>query len=269
MGRLAGYGGSVYVASLLLEDCEDAWVNGTHGTASLETTLVKVGSGSAKCEMSSVVDGDYVMYEAISSTNLTGYSTIMCWAYATAGVAAGDLKIVLDSASGLPSSPETEVILPALTATTWKFCQCTEVTGKEIADSAAAICIGLEMHANAQNITVYLDEIRAAKVVAGIKSWTLDYVKEVQETTSFSDSGHKTFIPTLDTWSGSFEGYKDGAPLTIGSIVGLELQESSTATQQWRGSAILTAIHPAASVDGLITYSYDFQGTHALELATA
>lgn len=269
MGRLAGYGGAVYVASLLLEDCEDTWNNGTHGTASLETTLVKVGSGSAKCVMSSVVNGDYVMYEAISSTDLTGYSTIMCWAYATANVASGDLKIVLDSGSGLPSSPETEVILPALTASTWKYCQCTEVTGKEIADSTAAICIGLEMHAGAQDISVYLDQIQAAKTVAGIKSWTLDLVKEVQETTSFSDGGHKTFIPTLDTWSGSFEGYKDGAPLTIGSIVGLELQESSAPTQQWRGSAIITAIHPAVSVDGVVTYAYDFQGTHALELATA
>lgn len=269
MGRLAGYGGSVYVASLLLEDCEDTWNSGVHGTASLETTLVKVGSGSAECIIASAVNGDYVMYETISSTDLTGYSTIMCWAYATANVASGDLKIVLDSGAGAPSSPETEVILPALTASTWKFCQCTEVTGKEIADSTAAITIGVEMHAGTQDMTIYLDDIRAAKTVAGIKSWTLDYVKEVQETTSFSDSGHKTFIPTLDTWSGSFEGYKDGAPLTIGSIYGLELRESSTATQQWRGSAILTAIHPAASVDGLITYSYDFQGTHALELASA
>lgn len=103
-----------------------------------------------------------------------------------------------------------------------------------------------------------------AASVAGIKSWSLDYSFTALESTGFDSSGHKTFIPGIDEWSGSFEGYKDGAPLTVGTEIALELEESSTANQEWTGQAIITAIHPATSVDGLVLYSYDFQGTAAL-----
>ena len=101
--------------------------------------------------------------------------------------------------------------------------------------------------------------------VTGIKSWTLDYVFDALEGTGFDSSGHKVFKPGLDSWSGSFEGYKDGAPISlVGTEVALELEESSTANQEWTGQAILTGIHPMSTVDGLVTYSYDFQGTGAL-----
>lgn len=104
---------------------------------------------------------------------------------------------------------------------------------------------------------------------AGIKSWTLDYVFTALETTGFDTSGHKTFIPGIDEWSGSFEGYKDAAPISIGTEVALELEESSTSNQEWTGQAIITAIHPSTSVDGLVLYSYDFQGTATLTKASA
>lgn len=110
----------------------------------------------------------------------------------------------------------------------------------------------------------YAGSVYIGSNIAGIKSWTLDYVMSVAETTGFDSSGHKTFIPTIDEWSGSFEGYKDAAPQTIGTEITLSIRESQTSTQWWAGQAIITAIHPAASVDGLITYSYDFQGTAAL-----
>jgi len=105
--------------------------------------------------------------------------------------------------------------------------------------------------------------------VAGIKSWTLDYVYNTAEGTGFDSSGHKEFKPTLDEWSGSFEGSKDGAPISIGTEVALELEESATAGQEWTGQAIITAVHSSVTVEGLVTYSYDFQGTGALTVASA
>ena len=110
----------------------------------------------------------------------------------------------------------------------------------------------------------YAGSVYIGSNIAGIKSWTLDYIMGVLETTGFDSSGHKTFIPSIDEWSGSFEGYKDAAPQGIGTEIALELRESQTATQKWAGQAIITAIHPSTSVDGLVTYSYDFQGTAAL-----
>ena len=108
-----------------------------------------------------------------------------------------------------------------------------------------------------------------AVVISGIKSWSLDYVGDALETTDFGDSGHRTYIAGLDGWSGSFEGYKDGAPKGLGLQYILELKESADATQQWTGSALITGIHPSVDVDGIVGISYDFQGTGVLTVPTA
>lgn len=100
--------------------------------------------------------------------------------------------------------------------------------------------------------------------IAGIKSWTLDQIVEALEGTGFDSGGHKVYTPGLGGWSGSFEGFKDAAPLTIGTAISLELRESQTASQKFTGSAIITGLHAATAVDGLVTYGYDFQGTGAL-----
>ena len=109
----------------------------------------------------------------------------------------------------------------------------------------------------------------AAVDVGGIKSWTLDYAYDALEGTGFDSSGHRVYTPGLDGWSGSFEGFKDAAPLTIGTEVALVLEETQTATQKFSGQAIITGLHPSVSVDGIESYSYDFQGTGALTIATA
>jgi len=109
-----------------------------------------------------------------------------------------------------------------------------------------------------------------AAIVAGMKSWAVDYVGEALETTDFADSGLKTYIAGLTGWSGSFEGYKDGAPtLTVGTSYVLHLRESATTTQRYTGTAIITGLHGSASVDGVVTESYDFVGTGTLTPPTA
>lgn len=272
MAHLAGKSGNVYLATTIIDDCEDAWNSGTNGTASLETTIIKVGSGSSKVVMGAgITNGNIVMYEAIAAgaTDFSTFSHALCWARSSSTTAAADLRLIIDKDSGAPAAPETLLDFPILVANTWKYCHLTNVAGSEIALSTAGVTVGLEMNANAAQLTVYLDDIRAAKNIAGIKSWTLDYVTDALETTDFADAGVKSYIVGGAGWTGSFEGFKDGAPLSIGEQYGIELAESATTTQMYLGNIFITAVHPTTASDGVVGYSYDFQGTGVLTVASA
>lgn len=268
MARLAGKTGSVYVGVTTIEDCEDAWNEQVDSdvTASLDTSDYKVGSGAAKFVCAAgIANGDIIASEVISSTDLTACSAVMFWAKSSVNInAAGDIQLLIDEDPACASPLALDI--PALVANTWKFCRITA----DFTDYNAAISVGLKLTANDPGaFSLWVDHIQAAKAVAGIKSWTLNQIADVVDTTGFDSSGHRTFTSVLKGWNGSFEGYKDGAPLTIGSIVGLELAQSSTATQQYRGTAIITGSHPSVSVDGLNLISYDFTGVGPLEVATA
>ena len=106
---------------------------------------------------------------------------------------------------------------------------------------------------------------------AGIKSWTLDYTVDMLETTDFADAGVKSYIPGGTGWSGSFEGFKEGqaAGLTTGAKIVLKLYETQESNEFWTGDAFITAVHVTVSFDGIVSYSYDFQGTGALTPAAA
>ena len=270
MAHLAGKSGNVYVADYLLEDCEDAWTNGTHGTAALEETIVKVGDGSAKTTITAGIQAsDVIAYETMASArDVSSYTHVLCWAYSSVTTASDDYRIGLGTAAS-GASPTSLVTIPALTATTWKYCHCTEVAGSTLDDTSAGTIIGLESNANgASDDILYLDDIRAAKNIAGINSWSLDYTSDALETTDFASVGVKSHIVGGSGWSGTFSGYKEGVPLSIGSQYGIELAESATTTQMWLGNIIITGVHGTAGHDGVVSYSYDFQGTGVLSPAS-
>ena len=106
-------------------------------------------------------------------------------------------------------------------------------------------------------------------IVAGIKSWSLDYVQDASETTDFAAAGVREYVVGCTGWSGTFEGHKDGAPKTLAAWTVLELRESTDSTQKWTGAVLITGIHDSVSFDGVVDYSYDFLGTGALTVATA
>jgi len=108
---------------------------------------------------------------------------------------------------------------------------------------------------------------------AGIRNWTLDYTVDVLDTTDFADgaatNAARTFLPGLSSWSGTFEGLKDGAPypLTFDSTTQtIKLEED--ATHYWEGECFITGITANVSVDGVVTYAYTFQGTGELTEST-
>ncbi len=110
----------------------------------------------------------------------------------------------------------------------------------------------------------------AGGVVAGIKSWTLDYTVEALNTTDFADSGVSTFIPGISQWSGTFEGFKDGIPVAgLHTEVLLTLKETQNANEDWEGQAIITGATPSTDHDGIVSYSYTFQGTAVLTVPIA
>jgi predicted secreted protein len=105
--------------------------------------------------------------------------------------------------------------------------------------------------------------VDTGSTVAGIKSWTIDYNSDALETTDFADAGVKSYIIGGSGWSGTFEGYKDGAPQELaGASITLSLYEDDT--HLWTGSAFITGISASTSHDGIVSYSYTFQGTGAL-----
>jgi hypothetical protein len=265
MAHLAGKSGNIYIATTIIDDCEDDWVDGTHGTAALTTDDYKTGSGAVAITGSSVVAGDILAYEAIAAgaTNYSSYSHVLCWAKCTESISANDLRLALDDTDAC-ASPETLLNFPALTANTWKYCHLTEVGTDPMSDSTAAEYVGLEYNANASDNVITLDDIRAAKYIAGINTWSLEYTSDALETTDFGSAGVKDYIIGGSGWSGSFAGYKDGAPLSIGTIWGIELAESSTTTQMWLGNIIITGVNATVGHDGIVSYNYTFQGTGSL-----
>ena len=114
----------------------------------------------------------------------------------------------------------------------------------------------------------YGGQVSAPGAIAGVRAWSIDYVANVQDTSGYDTDQPKTFMVTQTEWSGSFEGFKDGAPLAIGTVLAAEFLESAVGTQKWTGNIFITAIRPVSSVDGVVLYSYDFQGDAILTVPT-
>ena len=107
-------------------------------------------------------------------------------------------------------------------------------------------------------------------VINGIRDFTINYEGEALEVTDFGDSGEKAYIAGLKGWRGTFNGFKDGAPVDCPQeITVLQLRESTNTTQRYSGSAILTNYSESVAVDGAVEVTYEFLGKGVLTLPTA
>ena len=111
--------------------------------------------------------------------------------------------------------------------------------------------------------------------VAGVRAWTVDWTVDMLDTTDFIDgaatNAARTFLPGLSTWSGTFDVVKDSAPTALGTNltpVAIELEEDNTSIK-WTGNVFITGIHASVSAEGLVIYTYDFQGTGDLAEAAS
>ncbi len=103
----------------------------------------------------------------------------------------------------------------------------------------------------------------------GIRNWSLDHTFEMLDTTGFDSGGHRNYIAGVDDWKGNFAGFKDGVVLAIGTSGTIGMYESTSTTQVWTGTMLISGRHASVAVDGVVEYSYDFQGAGALTPPTA
>ena len=103
-----------------------------------------------------------------------------------------------------------------------------------------------------------------------IKSWSLNYIADLYDSTNFDDStGGKSYVSGFTGWSGSFEGfYSTGNTAVPGSTGSITLKSSTGTVGVWKGNAIITGMDVNVAVDGLVTQTYNFQGTGALATST-
>ena len=275
MARLAGYGGNVYVSTLVVEDCEDTWDEQViaNVTDVSDTVDYRVGNASARFDCAALFGLGIVGSEVIALATLANYTVLFAWIKSSVNTTAvDDYRILIDN-HALCASPDAEFTVPMLTANVWKLCFLPLVAGSWGAANLP-ISIGLELMANDPGAcSVWIDHVVAGVQVVGIREWSIDIVASVQDTSGYSDGQTKVFTVTTKEWSGSFSGFKDGPPLPIGTHVALELMEAEVAlpgpsTAAWRGEAIVANLRPSSSVDGVVQYAYDFQGQYTLEWPT-
>ena len=153
--------GLLYLAlgdGTVIEDCEDAWTQGTADTTvTLDTSDYKVGSGSAKLDYNGLgANGVILGYEDFTVIDITDYQGVAFWIKVSSTVAASDLAFCIDDTSAC-ANPLEAIVLPALTANEW-----TEVYLEisDPSDMTAVISVGLEYNANEKTNVIHLDDIR-------------------------------------------------------------------------------------------------------------
>ena len=266
MAHIAGRNGGVYTGTAsLIDACETTWNEQVVSGVALSTTTGKVGTNCARATTTTVGATTVLMSEAITK-DLSAYHAATWWMRTSLTTASGDLALLLSETANCASPVET-LLIPVLTANTWQ--RCFGVFAGTTASRDTLISVGIYQVTNLDNGTFDVDDVEALAEITGMKSWTLDYTVGVVDTTDFASAGVRDVLPAVSQWAGSFEGYKDGVPLAIGSEYYLVLGESNTDYQGWTGKAVVTGAHPVTSFDGTVNYSYDFEGTDALAVPVA
>lgn len=261
----SGKNGGVYTSSVVLDDCETDWTIIDATVADKDGTDFKVGTYSIKVEVANILADKKLAYGASAVADIRLYDVILMWLKIdTISVVANDLAFLIDEGAAI-GGPEETLSLPALTKDEWTRVALKIATPGDLDGVTSMGFLAVE-DLDAYNL--FVDDIRALKEEDGIKSWTIEKTVAALDVTDFADTGEAAFIPSVSEWHGTFEGYKEEAPLAIGSEVYLILGETSTMTHVWIGKAIITDCRGSTDHDGVVSYSYDFQGTGALQIPT-
>lgn len=111
----------------------------------------------------------------------------------------------------------------------------------------------------------YQGQVNIGGAILGIREWSIDYVAAALDSSGYDGGQPKTFEVGQTEWSGSFSGPKNQAPETIGAAVTFIFYEiAADATRRWEGDGFITSVRPVSTVDGIVIYSYDFQGSGAI-----
>lgn len=267
MAHLHGLGGQVYANSTVIEDCEDAWNEGGEDAGSTtSTTAGKVGTNAARSTTVGVGTTALLMSEAISSTNYSDYDAVVFYFRSSLTFSAGDMALLLDD-TAICASPIETLLFPAYgTADVW---QRVLIRLADAANLTTIISVGLRQVTDLADGTFDMDDVRAVKLVDGMREWSITYTGDTAEVTDFQSSGTKEYIAGPTGWTATFSGFKDSAPLGFNSEVVLAFEEGSTVGNSWTGNAIIDSLAPATPVDGVVSYTYGATGTGDLQIAVS
>lgn len=156
-----GYLGAFYskILPVVIDNCDENWDAGTHGTPELDTGDKQEGTGSVKIVVADAVAGDILATNDFTAIDLRNHRRVKFWIKASKAIAAGDLALLIDETAACAGAPAEEVIeLPELTINVW-----TEVTLvlATPADLDAIISVGLEFNANPGDCNIWIDDIKA------------------------------------------------------------------------------------------------------------
>ena len=103
--------------------------------------------------------------------------------------------------------------------------------------------------------------------LVSVTSWDATLEADTLETTAFGNAGWKTFVSSMQSWSGSFEGFMDTAntaAINVGDKVEVSLEmsdDSATPVENIiSGTVVITSKSIEVSTDQLVTITVDFQG---------
>lgn len=115
------------------------------------------------------------------------------------------------------------------------------------------------------------------KQYGGFFNWAIDDTADVVETTDFQDSGTKTFLATLDGWTGTAERHWINKKMLakLGSEVIAKFYvddddsdkgvgSASDTGSRYEGYCHIVGLSPTLAVDSLLNESLSFQGTGQL-----
>ena len=106
--------------------------------------------------------------------------------------------------------------------------------------------------------------ITFAGLTVGVKTWIQNRVNEALETTTLADGQNRTFIPGLNSFTGSFEGNWDASnTLGVGDSGVATFNLGSGTAVQHTASIIITGLDIENAFDGVINAPVTFQGTGA------
>ena len=155
-----------------IEEANSAWTQGTSVTATADSEDWKAHNSSSRFYLSSVSAGT-VGYKDITSLNLSKYDTLEFWFKSSVAHTAGDLTIVLSSASALGSAKET-INIPAASARTWTYMR-VSLANPEL--DSAITSVGIKYVTGTSTRYVWLNDIKAvdSQSATYVRMWGGNY----------------------------------------------------------------------------------------------
>lgn len=107
-------------------------------------------------------------------------------------------------------------------------------------------------------------------LTVGVKTWIINNVNEPLETTTLADGQTRTFIPGLNSFTGSFEGNWDQAnTVAVGDTADATFYPGAGTALSYTGHIIISGLDVEDAFDGVLNGPITFQGSGTLPVLSS